>query len=267
MRFFCRFGYLRTMPVGLNLVARTFVEYPPAMIEPLFVIAQTFAIDKGYAIIDDIPMQAIDGIFYVVVLILSVVAHEVAHGYSAYLLGDMTARDSGRLTLNPLKHLDIFGSVILPLLLILMQAGFVIGWARPVPYNPNNVRHGRMGTFIVAIAGIATNIFLAVVFGLFIRFAWMFGLPAYDAVALLPFYKIASIIVLVNLVLALFNLIPIPPLDGSKVLFSFIPVRYRYVENFLEKWGMVLLLFFIIFLWSHVSPVVFKVFSLLTGLS
>jgi hypothetical protein len=99
-------------------------------------------------------MQAIDGIFYVVILIMSVVIHEFAHGYSAYLLGDNTARLSGRLTLNPLKHLDIFGSIVLPLLLILSNAGFVIGWARPVPYNPNNLRKGRWGNIIVSGAGV-----------------------------------------------------------------------------------------------------------------
>ena len=166
------------------------------------------------------PMQAIDGIFYIVVLIMSVVVHEVAHGYTAYLLGDNTARNSGRLTLNPIKHLDPFGSVILPLLLVLMQAGFVIGWAKPVPYNPANLRDEKKGTFFVSIAGILANLILAIVFGILIRFA-----PLFIGVAFLgAFYKIASIIVLLNLVLALFNLIPIPPLDGSKVLFSFLPV-------------------------------------------
>ncbi|HAQ02287.1 MAG: Peptidase M50 [Candidatus Nomurabacteria bacterium GW2011_GWD2_36_14] len=207
------------------------------------------------------PMQAIDGIFYIVVLIMSVVVHEVAHGYTAYLLGDNTARNSGRLTLNPIKHLDPFGSVILPLLLVLMQAGFVIGWAKPVPYNPANLRDEKKGTFFVSIAGILANLILAIVFGILIRFA-----PLFIGVAFLgAFYKIASIIVLLNLVLALFNLIPIPPLDGSKVLFSFLPVKYRYIENFLEKWGMFLLLFFIIFLWSYVSPLIFVIFRAITG--
>jgi Zn-dependent protease len=208
-------------------------------------------------------MQAIDGIFYVVVLIMSVVVHEVAHGYTAYLLGDNTARNSGRLTLNPIKHLDPFGSIILPLLLVLMNAGFVIGWAKPVPYNPANLRDEKKGTFLVSIAGILANLIIAIVFGLFIRFA-----PLFIDISLLgQFYKIASIIVLLNLVLVLFNLIPIPPLDGSKVLFSFLPSKYRYIENFLEKWGMFILLFFIIFLWSNVSPLIFLVFKFITGFS
>jgi Zn-dependent protease len=214
-------------------------------------------------------MQAIDGIFYVIVLIMSVVVHEFAHGYTAYLLGDNTARLSGRLTLNPIKHLDLFGSIILPLLLVLSNAGFVIGWAKPVPYNPNNLRNGRRGTFMVAIAGILANLIIAILFGLLIRFApSILGIAPYNPDPLLinPFYKITSIIVIMNLVLALFNIIPIPPLDGSKILFSFIPLKYRYIENFLDKWGMFILLFFIIFLWSSVSPLVFRVFSLITGI-
>jgi Zn-dependent protease len=201
------------------------------------------------------------GIFYVAVLIMSVVVHEFAHGYTAYLFGDQTARLSGRLTLNPLKHLDPFGSFILPLLLILMKAGFVIGWARPVPYNPNNLRGGRKAKVLVAGAGIIANLLVALLFGLLIRFAPTLGLDYGH-----PFYTIASIIVFTNLVLSFFNIIPIPPLDGSKILFSFIPARFRYIENFLERWGMFFLLFFVIFLWARVSPVVFILFSFITGL-
>jgi len=217
------------------------------------------------------PMQAqlLDGVFYVAVLIMSIVIHEVAHGYSAYLLGDDTARLKGRLTLNPLKHLDPFGSVILPLLLYISTSGsFLIGWAKPVPYNPNNLRKGRLGNMIVAVSGIAANLIIAIFFGLLIRYAPMFGIPPYnpDPFLLHPFYKISTIIVMMNLVLALFNIIPIPPLDGSKILFSFLPARLRYIENFLEQWGMFLLLIFIIFIWAKVSPIIFISFRLLTGL-
>ena len=192
---------------------------------------------------------------------MSVVVHEVAHGYTAYLLGDNTAKNSGRLTLNPIKHLDPFGSVVLPLLLVLMNAGFVIGWARPVPYNPANLRDEKKGTFLVAIAGIIANLMLAILFGLLIRFSPAIGIPLS-----VPFFKITSIIVILNLVLALFNLIPIPPLDGSKIMFSFLPYKYRYIENFLEKWGMFLLLFFIIFIWTKVSPIILIAFHLITGI-
>jgi len=206
-------------------------------------------------------VQFIDGIFYVAILIMSIVIHEVAHGYSAYLLGDDTARLKGRLTLNPIKHLDPFGSVLLPLLLIISNSGFVIGWAKPVPYNPNNLRKEKGSNMIVAISGIVANLLISVIFGLLIRFAPIFGLAS-D-----PFYRISSIIVLMNLVLALFNLIPIPPLDGSKVLFSFLPARLRHIENFLEQWGMFLLLFFIIFLWGKVAPLIYIAFSIITGIN
>lgn len=214
-------------------------------------------------------MQFTDGIFYVVVLIMSVMIHEIAHGYSAYLLGDDTARLQGRLTLNPIKHLDLFGSVILPLILIVSKAGFVVGWAKPVPYNPFNLRNGRKGDFVVSVAGIAANILIAIIFGLLIRFAPIFGIPPYNPNPLFlhPFYKISSIIVLMNLILAIFNLIPIPPLDGSKVLFSILPLKFRFIENFLNRWGIFLLLFFIIFLWNSIAPIIFNTFSLITGLS
>ena len=210
----------------------------------------------------------IDGIFYVIVLFMSVVIHEVAHGYSAYLFGDNTARDSGRLTLNPIKHLDIFGSIILPLFLILSNTGFIVGWAKPVPYNPNNLRDFRKGTFAVAISGILANILIALIFGLFIRFGPILGLPLYidDIQTLNPIYKISTVIVFMNLVLTIFNLIPISPLDGSKILFSTLPFKYRYIENFMERYGIIFLVIFIVFIWSKIAPVIYILFSLLTGL-
>ena len=199
---------------------------------------------------------------------MSVVIHEFAHGYVAYRLGDNTARDSGRLTLNPLKHLDPFGSVILPLLLILMKASFLIGWARPVPYNPNNLRNGRRGEMLVSVAGILANLAVAILFGLLMRYATLFGIPAFNPDPLLmhPFYNITSIIVLTNLVLALFNIIPIPPLDGSKILFSLLPPQLRHIQNFLERWGMFILLIFIFFVWSQISPIIYIAFSFITGI-
>jgi len=214
-------------------------------------------------------VQIINGIFYILVLIMSIVVHEFSHGYVAYLLGDNTAKDQKRLTLNPIKHLDPFGSVILPLLLYFSTHGsFLVGWAKPVPYNPNNLKNIRKGTFLISIAGILSNIFLAIFFGFLIRFALVMGIPLYAAHSgtLAPFYKITSIIVSLNLILAIFNIIPIPPLDGSKILFSIIPPKYRYIENFLERYGILLLLFFIIFLWNKIAPLMFLVFSLITGL-
>lgn len=238
------------------------------MIEPFLVIAQTFAICDYHAIIEIRAMQGIDGIFYVIVLIMSVVVHEFSHGYVAYLFGDNTARLSGRLTLNPIKHLDPVGSVILPLALILMGTNFIIGWARPVPYNPNNLSHGNLAKFFVSIAGILSNLLIAIIFALVIRVGpSLLGIPLFSVSGLSPLYMISSIIVFTNLILAIFNLMPIPPLDGSKILFSVIPARYRYVENFMEQWGIFLLVLFIITIWKYIAPLVSIIFHLLTGLS
>ncbi len=209
-------------------------------------------------------MQVIDSIFYVIVLIMSVVVHEFAHGYVAYRFGDNTARMQGRLTLNPIKHLDLFGSILLPLSLILFHAGFVLGWAKPVPYNPHNLRKEKLHSIFVALAGIAANLFLAIIFGLLIR---VFSHYGFNSLNFISFYKIATSIVLVNIVLAIFNIVPIPPLDGSKILFGLLPARFFRIERFLEQWGMFVLLFFIITLWQYFSPVIFFLFKLFTGVN
>jgi Zn-dependent protease len=210
----------------------------------------------------------IDSVFYIIILILSIVIHEFAHGYSAYLLGDNTAKLSGRLTLNPIKHLDLFGSVVLPLILIISNSGFVIGWAKPVPYNPRNLRNERKGTFIVSISGILANLFVALFFSILIRLSpYIFEYLNMGVSFATAFYKISSIVVILNLVLAIFNLMPIPPLDGSKLLFSILPQKIRHFENTLEKWGIFILIFFVIFVWSYISPLIFKMFTLLTGIS
>ncbi|HEY4479504.1 MAG TPA: site-2 protease family protein, partial [Candidatus Paceibacterota bacterium] len=151
-------------------------------------------------------------IFQFIILIISVIIHEVAHGYMALWLGDPTAKYEGRLTLNPVKHIDLWGSIIIPIITTL--AGFTFGWAKPVPYNPYNLRNQRWGDALVAIAGPASNIILASLFGLVIRLGMHFSFLSAE------FISLASLVVLVNIVLALFNLVPIPPLDGSKIFFS-----------------------------------------------
>jgi Zn-dependent protease len=205
-------------------------------------------------------MAPIDLIFSLVILIMSVVIHEVAHGYAASMLGDKTAAYEGRLTLNPLKHLDPIGSVLIPLILVLTRAGFIFGWAKPVPYNPYNLKNQRWGEALVAIAGPLTNIVIAIIFGLLIRFgAGPFNLS-------MPFLQLLSTIVLINITLALFNMVPIPPLDGSKVLFAFLPWGWQKVRYFLDRYGLILALFFALFLWQYLFPVVIYVFTLLTGI-
>lgn len=180
-------------------------------------------------------------IFSLIVLLLSVVIHELAHGYVANSMGDPTAKYAGRLTLNPLKHLDPFGSVILPLLLLIATAGRgpIFGWAKPVPINPYNFRDQKWGTLKVAIAGPTTNFAIAIIFGLFIRFF------SFEATA--PLMQLLSIVVIYNFLWGVFNLVPIPPLDGSWILFRFLPRGFERAKIFFQQYGMFMLIFFIFF--------------------
>ncbi len=205
-------------------------------------------------------MQAIDAIFYIAILVMSIVIHEISHGFVAEYYGDKTARHAGRLTLNPIKHLDLFGSILLPAFLVLTKAGFLFGWAKPVPYNPDNLSDRKWGTFWVASAGVISNFFIAIIFGLIIRLS----LGVVDSA---PFYFITSSIVIVNLALGIFNLLPVPPLDGSKILFTLLPYSYRGVINFIEQYGLVLLLVFVIFFAKYLFPIISFLYTLLTGLS
>ncbi len=192
---------------------------------------------------------------------MSIVIHEVSHGFMAEHFGDNTARNAGRLTLNPLPHIDLFGSIILPAVLILTSAGFLFGWAKPVPYNPANFRNERTGTLAVAIAGVAANFFIAIIFGMVLRFV-----PSFFDVS--PgFYFITSIIVLVNLALGIFNLVPIPPLDGSKILFSLLPDSAAGAMYAMEQYALILLLVFVVFFADILYPVLAFLFKLLTGLA
>lgn len=207
--------------------------------------------------------NAIPFIFNIAILIFSIVVHEVSHGYAALMQGDKTAQYEGRLTLNPLKHLEWFGSVLLPTISYL-AGGFIFGWAKPVPYNPYNLRNQKWGPALVAAAGPISNISIAVVFGLIIRF--LPGLSGtLSGTFILNFLNIAGLIVLLNLVLAFFNLVPIPPLDGSKLLFAFLPYRWNNVQTFMEQYGLFLLLMFIFFFSRMILPIVLISFRLITG--
>jgi len=194
-------------------------------------------------------------LFIIIILVMSVVIHEVAHGYAAYAQGDLTAMVQGRLTLNPISHIDLLGSIIVPGLLLLVGTPFLIGWAKPVPFNPYNLRDQRWGPMWVALAGPASNLVLAVFFALGIRFL---SLPE-ATIGLLGY------IVLINLVLAIFNMIPIPPLDGSKVLFALLPSHLRSVQETLERYGLVFALIVIFFLWEFVSSIILGAFVVLIG--
>lgn len=203
-------------------------------------------------------MQATNAVFYIAILIMSVVIHEISHGFMAERFGDRTARDAGRLTLNPISHLDLFGSVIIPALLY-FSSGFVFGWAKPVPYNPENLSDRKWGTVAVAAAGILANLLVAVIFGLLIRFSYLFSFPP-------GFYFITSSIVIINLALALFNTVPIPPLDGSKILFSLLPKSALPLVVFLEQYALIILIVFVVFFSNYLYPIMAFLYQLLTGI-
>ncbi len=199
-------------------------------------------------------------VFEIIVLLFSVIIHEVSHGAMAYYLGDPTAKQSGRLSLNPLKHIDPFGSIIVPLLLYITTNGsLVFGWAKPVPFNPMFLRKPKRDIGLVAFAGPMANLILAVVFGLLIRFANALSLNQ-AVVGLLTY------VVFINLLLAVFNLVPIPPLDGSKILFSFAPASWERNLLFLERYGMIFLLMFLFFGFQLIVPIIGFLFKIITGL-
>ena len=190
----------------------------------------------------------------IAILIISVVLHEVSHGAVADRLGDPTARLAGRLTLNPLKHLDPMGSVIIPATLALSGSPFVFGWAKPVPYNPHYLRYGRLGPALVGIAGPLTNLGIALAVGLLIRAGALDG-------------PIAVAVVIINLVLAVFNLIPIPPMDGSRLLAAFLPVAALRLYAQLERGGILVALALVYLLGGYIlGPPVRFLFRAITGL-
>ena len=196
-------------------------------------------------------------ILYIIILIFSVIIHEVSHGYMADYLGDPTARLQGRLTLNPLKHIDPVGSILVPI--ITSFAGFTFGWAKPVVYNPYNLKDRRRGEFLIAIVGPLSNLALAIIFGLLVRF--LFNSEG----VVTPFIEFASYIVIINIVLAVFNLVPIPPLDGSKLLLAFLPNQYGHTRQVFERYGPIFVLILIIVVWQFISPIVPFIFRLITG--
>ena len=205
-------------------------------------------------------------ILSIIILIISVILHEVSHGFMADRLGDPTARLQGRLTLNPMKHIDPVGSVIVPVITYLI-GGFAFGWAKPVPYNPYNLKNRRRGEFLIALAGPASNLAIALIFGTILRFTARGITDAASAASLAPFITVLSYIVIINIILAIFNLIPLPPLDGSKLLFSLLPHQYGRVRTVMEQYAPVFVLIVVFFLWQIVAPVIPWVFRLFAGMA
>lgn len=195
-------------------------------------------------------------ILFIAILIVSVIVHEISHGYMAEYLGDPTARLKGRLTLNPIPHIDPIGSIVVPGLLALTGTGVVFGWAKPVPYNPHNITH-RYGNSLVAVAGPASNLLLALIASVVFRVA---SVPSATA-----FGTFLLAVILINIVLAVFNLVPIPPLDGSKILFEFLPARLNYIKRNLKQYGFIILLFFIFFAIEIIQPIIAGLFRLFVG--
>lgn len=196
-------------------------------------------------------------IFSLIILILSVVIHEVAHGAMADSLGDPTARMAGRLSLNPIKHLDPMGSVLIPLILIIVRSPVLFGWAKPVPINPLNFADKKYGELKVALAGPLSNFAIAFSFSMILRFV-----PLNFELSTLFGY-----VIFINLILFFFNLLPVPPLDGSHVLFSLLPPSSiaGEIRNFLLQYQFFILIFIVFFAFRFLIPLIFFISRMLVG--
>ena len=194
------------------------------------------------------------------ILFGSIILHEVSHGYAAYLLGDPTAKRMGRLTLNPVKHVDPFGTIIMPAAMLLLSGGsFAFGYAKPVPFDPRYFKNERKGMLITGIAGPASNILIALVCGIILRITLAFA--SASSAFLTVVVGLLYYAVIINLILALFNLIPIPPLDGSRVVQRFLPRKARDAYHQLEPYGFVIVIAI-----SWLLPAVFDTYLNLTAL-
>lgn len=207
-------------------------------------------------------MQLLDSLFLVIIVFFSAIIHEVMHGVAANSLGDPTARYAGRLTLNPLKHIDPFGSIILPAFLIYSHSPIFFAWAKPVPYNPYNLKPGRWSEAIVAGAGPASNLVIALLSGFLIRLH----------VVSLEVSSLLFMVVVINIMLCVFNLLPVPPLDGSKVLGALLPRRfslsYASARQQLEGnpfLGMIIVLFIIYVFGSAYSNLIYTLAQGIAG--
>ena len=194
-------------------------------------------------------------VFFFLVIIPSAIIHEYAHGWMADQLGDPTARYAGRLSLNPKVHIDKWGTLLMPLILFFITSGsFLFAYAKPVPYNPYNLKNQKTGPMWVALAGPLSNLLLALLFGITLQ--------------VLPFSNISQflyIIVYANVLLAVFNLVPIPPLDGSKILYALIPDSQYKIKMVLEQYKFVILLVFIFFGFKFIRPIIYFLTDLFTG--
>ncbi len=185
-----------------------------------------------------------DVVYKFIPILIAIIMHEVAHGYAAYWLGDNTAQQQGRLSLNPFKHADPFGTVLLPLMLWMANAGFMFGWAKPVPVNFSNLKYQRWGMLLVSAAGIIMNIWLAIVSALVLMLVQLIPSPHLQMIISMFFLNL----LVFNIVLAVFNALPIPPLDGSKILFGWInkPWAVKYINSDRIGLAAIVILIFIL---------------------
>jgi len=194
------------------------------------------------------------GISQALIVLISISVHEASHAYAAYKMGDPTAMHLGRVTLNPLKHIDLWGTIIIPLILILSRVGFVVGWAKPVPINPNNFEDRKKGEIIVSLAGPLSNLLLATAVGLLMRFLF------HAQVGNNILFNLLFLIFAINLLLAFFNLIPIPPLDGSHVLENMLSYKAREVYRRIAPFSFIIILILI----NVISPLFFLILRFFT---
>lgn len=190
-------------------------------------------------------------IFKILILLFSLILHELAHGYVAYFCGDKTAKYYGRLTINPLKHLDIIGTLV-PIFMILSGSNFIIGWAKPVPVNYYALKNGRLGEFLVSIAGVSVNFLL------------MIGVAFLIRIGILPFNKFTVYIMIINMALAIFNILPIPPLDGSRVLASFLDNENRIKIFSFDTYGILLII--VLSYFGILSRIILPIYNVMIGI-
>lgn len=201
-------------------------------------------------------------LFQIIILIFAVIVHEVSHGVVALSLGDPTAKLAGRLTLNPIPHIDIYGSIILPLAMgLLIPGGFIFGYAKPVPFNPYLLRDQKWAPALVALAGPGSNIILAILLGMFYRVASIFTTIPEEV------GQLFLIAIIINIVLAVFNSVPIPPLDGSKIIAPLLPDKFLSSKFYavLEQQGMWIVIIFAFFGFGLISPIIEGLTNLILG--
>ena len=194
------------------------------------------------------------------ILILCAMIHEIMHGYTAYYLGDVTARDAGRLSWNPIRHIDIVGSLIVPAFLMYVKTGYIFAWAKPVPFDTEKLEDKKWGAAFVGVAGPATNIILALFGGVLIRFSKPFGIAGHPILL-----GIIVTFIVLNLVLAFFNLIPLPPLDGHHVSFALMGDRFSKLKDILQSYWPFFLIPCMVLIWKFSGPVIETMFSIVVG--